>query len=249
MTAVFESTPIVVVGGWGVDAAMLEPILNAWPGQVNYESLSDELLLDSRSVADVAAKLIRRYPKPAVWLGWSQGAQVVMAAAAMSPSQVSKVVTLAGFPRFVESAEWTQGMPVETFDAFKEGCQKFPARTWRRFQQLLIHGVNAGEAADARRDIRSWVSHGPVASESALQRGLAWLEQEDQPALWTTLEVPALHLHAENDALVGPWWRTLDVPHGATHQAISGMTHWPRGAAAQQCAQALHAFVFARDAV
>lgn len=249
MTAVSESTPIVVVGGWGVDAAMLEPVLGTWPGHVTYVSLSDELLRENDSIEGVAAALAQQHSQPAIWLGWSQGAQVAMAAASIAPAQVCEVITLAGFPRFVAGAEWPLGMPTETFAAFREGCKKSPARTWRRFQQLLTYGVGRAEAAQARRDLSAWVANGPVADESSLQRGLAWLEQEDQCALWATLDVPALHLHGENDALVEPWWESLALPHGASHQVISGMTHWPRGAAAQRCAQALHTFAFSREAV
>ncbi|HEV8077593.1 MAG TPA: alpha/beta fold hydrolase, partial [Marinobacter sp.] len=104
------SSSLVVIGGWGVPAAMLEPLYRNWPGSVQTVSLTDDGLRTCDSPAHVATKLLQRYPQPSVWLGWSLGAQVAMAAAQANPHSVNKVVTLGGFPQFMASQDWPWGV-------------------------------------------------------------------------------------------------------------------------------------------
>ena len=54
MTRQAGSQPLVVVGGWGVDARMLQTVTSEWPGPVHFQSLDDDLLASNRSVSEVA---------------------------------------------------------------------------------------------------------------------------------------------------------------------------------------------------
>jgi pimeloyl-[acyl-carrier protein] methyl ester esterase len=249
MTGNAESQSLVVVGGWGVDAAMLREVVAEWPGRVHFVSLGDSLLVSNRTVSEVAQTLIRQYPEPAVWLGWSQGAQVVMAAAGVSGTSVKKVVTLAGFPRFVAGDGWSPGMALETLESFRTGLAADPNRAWRRFQQLLIHGCPQNEAGQARRELSQWIASGPVSTGEKLERGLDWLAQEDQRSLWRHLKLPTLHLMAGADALVRPWIPDLSVSESTTVQVVADMTHWPMGSRARECGRALNEFALAGEAV
>jgi pimeloyl-[acyl-carrier protein] methyl ester esterase len=248
MTPNPETQALLVIGGWGVNAAMLGPVVAQWPGTVHFVSLDDDLLVSSRTVAEAAQTLVRQYPEPSVWLGWSQGAQVAMAAADMPGTPVEKVVTLAGFPRFVADDHWPTGMAPETFEAFRRGMATDPNRAWRRFQQLLVHGVAREDSATARRDLGRWLANGPVASEENLERSLDWLAREDQLALWQTLDLPVLHILAEADALVRPWSGDLALPERATVRIIPDMSHWPSGDKAAQCGRILGAFAVNENA-
>lgn len=239
-TAVLQS--MVVVGGWGVDARMLKSVIAWWPGPLHYVSLGDELLSSHQTVQDLARALIAQYPEPSVWLGWSQGAQVVMAAARASQTPVEKVVTLAGFPRFVAGDSWFSGMAPDMFDAFRDGLAIDASRTWRRFQQLLIHGCPGEVAAQARTELNGWIRRGPAARVQNLERGLEWLAQEDQRLLWQQMDMPALHLLGASDALVQPWVKDLPVQNSSVVRVVGGMTHWPVGSKAVQCARLVNDF-------
>lgn len=229
-----ESTiPLVVVGGWGVDAAMLLPLFDRWPGEIHLVSLNDALVSRCDSVTEVADYLLERYPCPSVWAGWSQGAQVVMAAASRGCSQVRRVITLAGFPRFVAGPEWPAGMPVNTFAAFREQVSQNADLSWRRFQSLLIHGSH--DESQARKELRPWLERGPAVSDVNLIRGLAWLGSEDQRPLWGALSVPTLHLQASQDVVVQGWDHRFHPSHVARVVTVPGMTHWPRGQALTSC--------------
>ena len=244
-----ESPSLIVVGGWGVNASMLGEVVAQWPGPVQFVSLGDRLLGTHRTVSDAAHTLARQYPDPAVWLGWSQGAQVVMAAADAPATPVERVITLAGFPRFVAGDGWPAGMVPKTFEAFRRGLAADPDRAWRRFQQLLIHGCPRNEAGQARKELGQWIAGGPVATGARLERGLQWLAEEDQRSLWRRLTRPALHLLAGADALVQPWIADLSVSESATVQVVPGMTHWPTGSKARDCGQALTDFALAGEIV
>lgn len=237
-----QDLPLIVVGGWGVDASMLAPVVRNWPAEVRYESLNDELLAGCGSISEVAEVLTRRHPEPMVWLGWSQGAQVAMAAAGVKDSPVQSVVTVAGFPRFVKAPEWPCGMEPDTFQAFEAGLNSNAQRTWRRFQQLMIHGCRQSERSEARQELMTWIESGPAASSAHLAKGLLWLADEDQRKTWQYSDVPALHLLGSDDALVAPWHQQLSLPECAECRVIPGMTHWPRGQHAINCARSMAEF-------
>lgn len=249
MTAPSDAQALVVIGGWGVDARMLQSVVARWPGQVHFVSLDDDLLSLNQTLSDVAHALVDDYSEPAAWLGWSQGAQVVMAAANLPGTPVEKVITLAGFPRFVAGDGWPAGMAPETFEAFRSGLSADANRTWRRFQQLLIHGCPGEESSQARKELSRWMKQGPVATSDNLGNGLAWLAQEDQRLLWQRLEVPALHLLAGADALVQPWVKHLPVSDSSSIQVLPDMTHWPVGRKAAECGQLLRDFAAIGEAV
>lgn len=245
MNRTAQQIPLVVIGGWGVDAAMLLPVFERWPGEIHLVSLTDAVMTRCGSIADVAAYLLDRYPCPSVWAGWSQGAQVAMAAASRSDLQVSRVITLAGFPRFVAAPDWPVGMSADIFDAFRAGISSEAKQAWRRFQNLLIHGSE--DHSQARQELMPWVKRGASVSPANLVRGLEWLESEDQVALWREVRAPALHLLAERDAVVRPWAGTFSPADTSKVVTVPGMTHWPRGQALTFCRDAIHRFALGRE--
>lgn len=245
MTTQTGAQTLMVIGGWGVDARMLQAVVAGWPGPVHFVSLDDRRLACHGRVSELAEALIRHYPEPAVWLGWSQGAQVVMAAANAPGTPVEKVITLAGFPRFEAGDGWSAGMAPATFAAFRRALASDPDRAWRRFQQLLIHGGPKRDAGQARQELGQWLAAGPVATGEWLALGLEWLAREDQRVQWSRLDVPALHLLAGADALVAPWADGLPLPKSSRVRVLADMSHWPTGAKAAECRLALERFALA----
>ncbi len=244
MTQAVHKIPLVIVGGWGVDVAMILPLFDRWPGEIHLVSLNETVMTRCQSVADVAAYLLARYPCPAVWAGWSQGAQVAMAAAAQSVLQVSRVITLAGFPRFVAAPDWPVGMATETFDDFRAGVARETSQAWRRFQYLLIHGGD--DHRTARQEIQPWLKQGSPVTPANLLRGLEWLKVEDQQGLWQESRVPALHLQAGQDAVVRSWADFFTPADSSKVVSVTGMTHWPRGQAIGLCRAEIRRFVFGK---
>lgn len=236
---------LVVVGGWGVRCEMLAGLYDQWPGEVVRVSLNDELMAACDSVADVAETLLRRYPQPAVWLGWSLGAQIAMAAAARQTGAVTAVITAGGFPRFTTAEGWESGMQTQDFEGFASGVHRDPARYWLHFLLLMINGDS--HERQARKQLKPWLEEGTPVSSASLDKGLEWLRAEDQRALWAESTTPALHLLGEKDAVVSSWAGWAGTAECHQTSVVSGMAHWPVGQAAADCQQRMAAFLDESD--
>lgn len=232
---------LVVVGGWGVRCEMLSGLYDQWPGEVVPVSLDDELMATCDSVQEVADELLGRYPSPAVWMGWSQGSQIVMAAASRQTGAVTAVMTAGGFPRFTVADGWVSGMPEAEFDGFAKGIARAPDRYWLHFLLLTINGDS--EEQQARKQLKYWLEQGAPVSSGSLDKGLDWLRSEDQRALWAASTTPALHLLGQNDAVVRSWASWPGIAERHQPCVIDGMAHWPTGQAAARCQQAMARFL------
>ncbi|MBK1873444.1 alpha/beta fold hydrolase [Marinobacter sp. 1-3A] len=238
-----EGGRLVVVGGWGVRAEMLEAVYRSWPGTGTVEvvSLNNDLIARCGSVADVANELLARYPEPSVWMGWSLGAQVVMAAASRNAGAVSAAITLAGFPKFIADERWLNGMSEEEFGVFSRGLSREPERYWMHFLMLMISG-SAGAPAERQR-LKPWLGQGAPVSPSNLIKSLKWLERSDQRLLWSRVNVPVLHITGPCDQVVATWVGALETQPSSIEISIPGMAHWPGGVFADECIAVIEQFL------
>ncbi|WP_100638618.1 alpha/beta fold hydrolase [Marinobacter salexigens] len=241
MSALRKGDRLVVVGGWGVRAEMLEDLYRSWPGRVEVVSLNDDLITRCDSVADVADELLQRYPGPSVWMGWSLGAQVVMAAASRNARAVSAAITLAGFPKFIADERWLNGMSEEEFGVFSRGLSREPERYWMHFILLMISG--SASAIGERQRLRAWLGQGAPVSSSNLIKSLRWLQRSDQRLLWSRVNVPVLHITGACDQVVSTWAGALETQPSSIEISIPGMAHWPGGVFADECRGAVDQFL------
>jgi len=231
---------LLVVGGWGVRAEMLEPLYSHWSGEVITVSLDDDLMSRCASVREAGLELLRRYPEHAHWMGWSLGAQVVMEAADAGTGSVASVISLAGFPRFVAAEDWLTGMPAREFRAFVRGVARDPERYWRHFQQLMING--SGDEAGDRAALKPWLERGCGISSGNLGKGLQWLGAGDQRELWSRQKIPALHLLGGRDQVVRSWQSRFTCSGASAVRMIPDMAHWPGPKSAAACFREIRNF-------
>ncbi|WP_309045206.1 alpha/beta fold hydrolase [Marinobacter sediminicola] len=236
-----EGGRLVVVGGWGVRAEMLEDLYRSWPGRVEVVSLDDDLVTRCDSVADVADVLLQRYPGPSVWMGWSLGAQVVMAAASRNAKAVSAAITLAGFPKFIADERWLNGMSEEEFGVFSRGLSRETERYWMHFLLLMING--SASALAERQRLKPWLGQGAPVSSPNLVKSLRWLERSDQRLLWSQVNVPVLHITGACDQVVATWVGALETQPSSIEISIPGMAHWPGGVFADECIAVIERFL------
>lgn len=241
LTSLTSYPAIVVVGGWGVPAAMLAPLVSDWPAEVHLVSLDSGLVSGAAGIDDVAGRLLERTPANALWLGWSLGGQVAMSAAQQAPAHIRGVITLCSFPRFVASDEWPYGMAPATFRQFREGLQANPQRAWKRFLSLQVLGLS--DEKDARRELEPWLADGPPLAVSELETSLDWLGATDQRALWHRPAVPTRHIWGSLDYLVDAHVADQIAGWGGEVCQVAGMGHWPRGAAVACCQDEIRRFV------
>lgn len=218
--------PVVLVSGWGQPVHWITPVLPPGLPQVQAWSLKD---FTSDSPAAWLAQAMAQAPQRAVWLGWSLGGQLAMAAARDYPERVAGVMTLCATPCFVASDDWLHGRPEDEFAQFARRCHRQPAVTLRRFARLQSLGDQYQQQA---------LQEGPAAAAGntkapdteGLLKTLSWLRDTDQRVLWQQpLAMPRWHLFGANDPLVSAQTGNALGLSGSQQQVLAGLAHWPFG--------------------
>jgi pimeloyl-[acyl-carrier protein] methyl ester esterase len=199
---------LVLLHGWGMNAGVWQPVLDGLAARCRVTAL--ELPGHGSSAFDPARGTLRQWaaacldaaPSPAVWLGWSLGAQVALQAALDAPSRVRGLVAVAGTPRFVQGDDWPHAMPDRTFRQFAAALASDHAGTLDRFLGLQVRG-GAG-ARETLRELRAATRARPAAQLGALRAGLELLLGVDLRAALPALAPPSLWLFGERDTLVPP---------------------------------------------
>ncbi|WP_263261204.1 alpha/beta fold hydrolase [Pseudomonas sp. RIT-PI-S] len=185
---------LVLLPGWGLGPAALEPLAQALrlsrPGA---QVLIEPLPLGS-DLEQVLAELDRAVAPGAWLLGWSLGGMLAVALAARRGAACPGLISIASNACFVAREGWPAAMAAETFDAFERLCANDPAATLKRFVLLCAQGSPAARAL-AKQLM-------PADARHADPGGLALLAALDNRAALAALAVPHLHLFASADALV-----------------------------------------------
>lgn len=190
---------LILLPGWGLGTAPLEPLAEALRGlderlRVQVEPLPT---LSSSDPAEWLDELDDSLP-PDAWLGgWSLGGMLAAELAGRRGERCPGLVTLASNPRFVAGSAWPSAMPAETFAAFRQGCAMDAAVTLKRFALLCSQG-----AADSRGLSRLLLGAAPQVAPDSLLAGLDLLAALDTRAALQSFAGPQLHLFAGLDGLV-----------------------------------------------
>lgn len=187
---------LILLPGWGLDAAILQPLAEALGGdmQVQIPALPR---LSSAAVVDWLDELDTRLPLDCWLAGWSLGGMLASALAARRGERCRGLISLASNACFVASDTWPTAMPAHTYATFYQGCQENAGATLKRFAMLCAQG-----GADTRGLSRQLQNHLASSDGPALLAGLRLLASLDNRAALATFAGPQLHLLAEQDALV-----------------------------------------------
>ena len=182
-------------------------------------------------------------PTQAVWIGWSLGAMISLAAARRAPEAVSSVVSIAGTPRFVQTKDWPHAVAVGTLGQFSSSLREDYRATMVRFLALQVHG---GEDARATfRQLREGLAGRPEPNPRALDVGLGILRHSDLRPEIQNIHCPCLWLLGERDTLapaaVAEDLRTLQ-PAGRV-EVVKGAAHAIFISRAEATAAAIRAFI------
>lgn len=190
-------TKLVVLPGWGLGTAPLQPLADALAALGIEVQVAALPVVGECSVEAYLSLLDQQLPED-VWLaGWSQGGMLATALAARRGPRCAGLISLASNLRFVASTDWPSAMPVTTFAAFVEGCAADPGATLKRFALLCAQG-----ASNARQLSRELAADVSVAPASELLAGLQLLAALDNRQAITDFSGAQLHLLAGADGLV-----------------------------------------------
>lgn len=202
-----EALPVFALHGWGLNAAVMGPLNGAFPGR---EVVAVDLPGHGhrreepfgRDVEALVTGLLKQAPPRAVWLGWSLGGMLALAAAAAAPERVTALVTIAASPSFVARPGWPDGMPPARLRRMAADLADDPEQTVNDFLTLQVLSSRSGRAA--LRQLRAALEERGVAGPHALDEGLHLLEVMDLRSRLARLEVPLLALGGARDRLVRP---------------------------------------------
>ena len=240
---------LVMLHGWGMNSAVWDACpADAWsgltqhrielPGHGHSPFAPGWSTLWSWADACLAAA-----PERAVWLGWSLGGLVALAAALRAPKRVSGLILLTATPRFVRAADWTPAMPEETLAQFHDGLATDPAAALNRFLALQVRGSEAATAT--LRTLRQELADRPLPNPAALSLGLDLLRDEDLRGQLPDIRCPALWIYGDRDSLVPPGVaeRVELLMPGARTEIIRGAAHAPHLSHPAEFGHAVSAFL------
>ena len=202
-----DTLPIFALHGWGLNAATLAPLADAFAGHefISVDLPGHGVLHDEpfgRDLEALVEGLLERAPPRAVWLGWSLGGMLALAAAGIAPKRVAALVTVASSPSFVARPDWPQGMPVERLQRMAFDLSADMEQTVNDFLTLQVMSSRGGRAA--LRQLQASLLERGMASPQALDDGLYLLEALDLRPRATELEMPLLAMGGGRDRLVRP---------------------------------------------
>lgn len=201
-----QGPDLVLVHGWGMNAGVWAPLRDRLGARWRVTAIElpghgeSDFAVGQRELFGWTEALLAAAPARALWLGWSLGGQLSLAAAAHAPERFAGLVLMATNPRFVRSDDWPSAMPAETLQAFAEQLDVDAPRTLERFLALQVRGAES--AVETLRQLRATTRARPAPRAAALQAGLDLLLRNDLRSTVRDLAVPVLWLFGGRDALV-----------------------------------------------
>lgn len=154
----------------------------------------------SDNLHDVAGQVLAGVPE-AVWIGWSLGGLVTLAAAILQPQKVRKAILVGATPSFVKRPHWECGVDAESCRAFGEALDNNSAET---LEQFWLQCYGAPSVPESLRLLgKSSVIDG-LPGKKDLEAGLRLLYDNDLLAASGDCKVPTLFLGGKRDRTILP---------------------------------------------
>lgn len=179
----------------------------------------------SRDLNEVAGVILSELPS-AIWMGWSLGGLVTLAAALRQEHKVKKAILVAATPCFSRQANWEFGVSLAQQRAFSGGLESDFETTLNQFCEQCF-GVAWMEESLGR------LGYTPVADKipprDVLHTGLHLLYGNNLLAGLSTLKVPTLFMGGTRDRTIRPesFEQAAAMVPGGRSELIRGAGHAP----------------------
>lgn len=201
-----EGPELVLLHGWAMHSGI-------WGGLVDH--LTSEFrvnLVDlpghgvnsdvplSGDLKEVTGLITSQLP-PAIWMGWSLGGLVTMAATLQQPQKVQGAIMITATPSFSKHKDWEFGVSPAQRRAFAEGIERdFKGA----FDQFCLQCFGASHVDDAMGRLGYSAGDDMVPSQKVLQTGLHLLYSNNLLAGLETCKVPTLFIGGTRDRTIRP---------------------------------------------
>lgn len=196
---------VVLLHGWGLHGGIWRGLVPALSKAYRVTTVdlpgyghSREAKLPAANAEAMAEAILAQVPQPAVWIGWSLGGLLSLAAAWRFPERVSRIVLVNTTARFTQAPDWRCAVAGHLLAQMAEDLERDYAGTLGRFLSLQV----APHERPVLRTLRAALLVRGKPSSTALRAGLEVLAQSDlRPAL-PVIRQPALVVHGTRDRLV-----------------------------------------------
>ncbi|HET8552204.1 MAG TPA: pimeloyl-ACP methyl ester esterase BioH [Gammaproteobacteria bacterium] len=198
--------PLVLLHGWGLHAGVWNDTIPTLAR--HHRCIAIDLPGHGASpviegdVDDWAQACRAAAPKGAIWLGWSLGGMVAMAAALQAPTDIAGLRLVSTTPRFVAAPDWPHAMAPETLAKFAAELKSDWRQTVEDF--LVLQTLGAATGRNALRTLRHEVFARGMPDPAGLAAGLRILENIDLRSRLAEIDIPAKVMSGERDRLTPP---------------------------------------------
>ncbi len=209
-----QGRPLVLLHGWGFELGIFDDLADALAA--HWEVHAVDLPGHGRSapvdaaarVEDLADAVAAATPAEAIWIGWSLGGLVALAAAQRGIAHAHALVLVCATPRMVASEDWPHAITRASLAQFGARLRSDHAATVAEF--LALQDAAEGHAAARIAELSGRVRATDPSGLAAGERILATSDLRDSVSRVST---PALLVTGGRDALVphamaADWRRT-----------------------------------------
>ena len=154
----------------------------------------------SNELNEVAGLILSELP-PAIWIGWSLGGLVTLAAALQQPQKVIKSILVAATPCFSSQADWDFGVSPAQQRVFAEGLDEDFEGT---FNQFCLQCFGASRVDESLGRLGYLPIADKVPARRVLHTGLHLLYGNNLLAGLSTCKVPTLYIGGTRDRTIRP---------------------------------------------
>jgi pimeloyl-[acyl-carrier protein] methyl ester esterase len=203
--------PLVLLHGWGVNSLIWNRILPLLESDfdltvINLPGYSSEIEYGGDYSLDaIANEVLARAPDQAIWVGWSLGGTIAMAAALAQPQRFLKLQLVSTTPRFLKGPDWQSGVSMEPFESLADDFDRDYEKAIRKFLLLQVFTGERSKLKDAKilvRDLSQTLLEGQRPTGDTLQAGLRLLGETDLRPRLAELKVQTQVIAGRNDHLV-----------------------------------------------
>jgi len=226
-----QGPDLVLLHGWAMHSGIWGPLVDILSAEfrVNLVDLPghgvNRHVPLSRDLHEVAGQILSRVPA-AVWLGWSLGGLLTLAAAMQQPQKVHKAIMVAATPSFSWQPHWDCGVDDASQRAFSDGLDNNPEDT---LAQFWLQCFGAGRVGESLRLLAKSSVTDDLPASNDLQAGLHLLYSNDLSVRLDTCRVPALFLGGTRDRIIRAesFTRAADLMPEADAHLIPAAGHTP----------------------
>ncbi len=162
--------------------------------------------------AGMAEQVLAQCDAPVIWVGWSLGGMIGLAAASVGHPAIVGLGLIGTTAKFSRDDDWPHGMEVEQLNQFTRELKQDARTALLRFASLQ-RGADDGRTL-LRRLRQALPAEMPTMQ--ALRTGLQLLGQADLRAQVASINIPVALIHGSHDQI---------VPIGAARHLVTRLPH------------------------